>query len=132
MSKLKFRGLRIDGNGWVYGYYVYRPDGKHLIYWKPFEESSQNTYHIVDPKTVGQFTGLLDCNGKDIFEGDIIEWKEAAIRFRVTWSLEDCGFICIRVWQDNICSGSMNQQYLDHFQIIGNIHENKNLLEQDK
>ena len=78
-----------------------------------------------------QYTGLKDSYGKEIFEGDIIHWKEEGIVFEIKWSVEDCGYICIRYHiEDGGCSsGSMNQMYLDHFEIIGNIHENPELLE---
>lgn len=68
--EILFRGMRMDGKGWVYGHYVIDPKGCHRIYWKPFEEATSNTYHFVKPETVGQFSGLVDRNGVKIFEGD--------------------------------------------------------------
>ena len=82
-------------------------------------------YDHVKAAKVMQYTGCRDSKGVDIYEGDIIEWKEEDIIFEVKWSPEDCGYICIR---DN-CAGSMNQQYIDHFEVVGNIYENPELLE---
>ena len=82
----------------------------------------------IKPETVGQYTGIKDKHGVEIYEGDIIKWKEEGICFSVRWSQEDCGYICMRDLP--LSSGSMNQQYLDHFEKIGNIHQNPELLEQ--
>ncbi len=67
---IKFKGRRVDNGEWVEGYYVYRPDGSNLIYYKPFPEATQNTYHEVKPETVCQYTGL-----KDLYESDLILFK---------------------------------------------------------
>lgn len=72
MREVKFRGKRVDNGEWVYGYYVQDPKGQHRIYYKPFAEAKSNTYHFVKPETVGQFAGLQDKDGVNIFEGDIV------------------------------------------------------------
>lgn len=76
MREIIFRGKRKDNGEWVYGSYIrLRAD----------EPSVFDTYHIysyvddefydVAPKTVSEYTGLMDNNGKRIFEGDIIQYK---------------------------------------------------------
>lgn len=119
MREIEFRGKRIDNGEWVHGYL--------LIY-----ENEAYIFEEVDPDTVGQYTGLKDKNGKKIYEGDIlssdlgrpivVEYKNGAFMLRCTYNenvYHDIFFPCDEVPQSTI----------SWTEVIGNIHDNKELLE---
>jgi uncharacterized phage protein (TIGR01671 family) len=69
MRKIKFRGKRLDNGKWVYGAYVNCGNWNHI-----FTQGKTGALdaHRIDPATVGQYTGLNDKYGQEIYEGDMI------------------------------------------------------------
>lgn len=89
----------------------------------------------VIPETIGQFTGLLDKNGKKIFEGDILRAQVCKYDkpefYAVEWWNESCGFEPLSDSKENCghCGGGWNTNWVE---VVGNIHDNPELLEVKK
>lgn len=69
MRKIKFRGRITDTKEWVCGSLIIYPDGEYNILTSRNNHSSKMDDWRIDADTVGQFTGLHDKNGKEIYEG---------------------------------------------------------------
>lgn len=120
MRENKFRGKRLDGKGWAFGHLVKMWGAWHIIDW-----NDENTAYAVDPATVGQYTGLKDKNGREIYEEDIIKTDFSY----ATW----IGFVHFNKGNFELVDSDKNGQYLtlsvlSDIEIIGNIHDNPELL----
>ncbi|EAK9514290.1 hypothetical protein FCW16_13430, partial [Listeria monocytogenes] len=130
MRAIGFRGKRIDNREWVYGNLMQFEDSATFIFADERKGASTLTYahfiinnmHAIDEKTIDQYTGLKDKNGKKIFEGDV-GWDEHNECYGVV-KFEEGKFLY--VWE-NIAEDLW--EVADGIEICGNIHENLELLE---
>jgi uncharacterized phage protein (TIGR01671 family) len=129
MREIKFRGKQVDNGEWVEGSLlitVLVGDLEPAHYFIcPIKKDGM---HRVDPATVGQYTGLKDKNGKEICEGDICNCREYECFGKVEWNNEEAGFYFCVVMEDGGFEEERLYEYADELAVIGNIHDNPELL----
>lgn len=132
MRTIKFRG-KTHGNGkWYYGSLVYSNEINAAIYFQIGRGLIKRMDWVyVIPETIGQFSGLYDCNGNKIYEGDIVEWEKDCLMYVVKFwdgmfyaSVEECN--------EGILGGFPLHYFTKYedreCKIVGNIYDNPELL----
>ena len=135
MKEVKFRGKRVDNGAWVYGvpYAEYMICGTATAYYDdevPMSKYVEFYYKEVDPVTVGQCTGLKDKNSKDIFEGDVLHCVARLDEGILAVIFEEGEFRQVLCeWHNNpTTSNGYYSMRSFHKEVIGNIHDNPELL----
>lgn len=162
MREILFRGKRIDNGEWVEGYYYkakyYRTDDElcdYITVPHPKEYNEPSSHYIVNPDTVGQYTGLKDKNGTKIFEGDIFKFNDEVWESYYTScgteydSCEVKNYGVVGFDEDRSCFDFVQYKFnensveadlhenhdiefadfISELEVIGNIHDNPELLE---
>lgn len=97
-ENIKFKAKRLDGKGWVEGYFYAECGNTYIIEDRQSESMlNRNEAHQVNPSTVCMFTGLKDKDGKDIFENDILYDKDSGIASAIKWKRHVCGYVYEKV-----------------------------------
>jgi uncharacterized phage protein (TIGR01671 family) len=118
MREILFRGKRKCNGEWIEG-------GFHSRFGTDFIIGISKALRIdgteVIPETVGQYTGLTDKNGKKIFEGDIVRNETSRVVYKVFYCVDSAMFV-----KEGVLRSSLGDTH--HLEIIGNIHDNPELL----
>lgn len=140
MREIKFRGYNRKNKQWLHGFYL-QNRGAHFVCPDEFATGKSWEDYEVDPETVGQFTGLLDKDGREIYEGDAVEcvsWNEyfstapgqpmEAFRRKMYVSFRRGGFKMVEPMPHPMTDNEWDIIYNGDVVVIGNIHDNPELL----
>lgn len=136
--EIKFRGRSVHTDDWCYGSFVNNPDEPTICWFDIWADGDSDwREEKVEPHTVGQFTGLHDKNGKEIYDGDILAENGKQIGYIVGGVRGYCYDVIYNPVRSNgekdwSLYGVVITDYPDSVEVIGNVYDNPELLKGDE
>lgn len=148
MRIIKFRGKRVDNGEWVYGGIAHLRDVPAIITnYRENDIGADIDKSYIIPETIGQYTGLCDVNGKEIYEGDIVQdmriYANEYKNYGDTTVVKFCPKDVVKFCTEDVASCGCCYDYfigsgfkanlvdLTCCKIIGNIYDNPELLKKE-
>ena len=125
IENIKFRGKSKKTVEWLYGDLIRNVEGAFAIV-PPYEISMNNHYrnYVVDKETIGQYTGLKDKYGREIYEGDILCYRDAKFQTHIVY--HNGGFYFSHFGGTTFTA--IGDHEINKYTVVGNIYDNKELL----
>lgn len=124
MREIKFRGHDPNNEEWKYGSLIQYPNGNCVIV--EFDTDGNELSYDAIPETVGQYTGLKDRNGKEIYEGDIVRHRGYN---GMKISVVDFSDGCFNVGRHQGSSTKETPMLIAaNCEVVGNIHDDKDMI----
>lgn len=132
MRTIKFRGYLKRNKKWMYGDLAH-VQGEPCISEDVSDANKKTIGWNTDPDSIGQFTGVLDKNGAEIYEGDIIRSCDSTgepLLHQIYYLDSEARFATKLIGYDELNGGKLTQRWVDEigFEIVGNIFDNPELL----
>lgn len=133
MREIKFRGKDLLKGEWRYGYLHLPNDGDNLM----IQVNNYDSFGVI-PITIGQYTGLLDGNGQEIFEGDVMRIPETEFNIEIIGVVEfNRGSYVVRSFFSGTHSSlawAVRERQPGKWRgvVIGNIHDNPELIKEEE
>lgn len=142
MRTIKFRGKRLDDNRWIYGDLMRHQDGDTFIgdnthYWTDdgYHNNEYEEVRAVEDDTVGQYTGIKDATGREIYEDDIVRLsfnKSPYLNCEAYVAYDQGEWVCKSLLLKYVPSQCLlffgYKAGLYKIEVIGNIHDNPELM----